>query len=208
MLQPGMMKIFTALVNQPEGLTFTELGKVVHLSDPVISEYLAKMQEQGVVSKDPENRRYGLAKIYYPMEAFANDYQKALKIFSAIVVKKGLEISEMTQNPAREEAFRLFLESAFQYFTVLGWKIIGEAIATFSGKQDLRDQDLVVKMNATINEAFRDWISPIANSLAVSIALNLDIIGVGDGFFNDLLKRATEDLDKLRDLRGTTGDNP
>jgi predicted transcriptional regulator len=203
-----MLKIFTALVNKPEGLTFTELGKVVRLSDPVISEYLAKMQNQGVVSRDAENRRYCLAKIYYPMESFMNDYQKALKIFSAIVVRKGLEISEMEENETREKAFKRFLEATFQYFTVLTWKIIGEGVARLSGKKGLRDQDLVVKMNATINEAFKDWISPIANSLAVAIALNLDILEVGDRFFDIILKQATEDLDKLRELRGTTADTP
>jgi DNA-binding HxlR family transcriptional regulator len=195
-MQPGKIKIFTALAGAKDGLKFTELRKSASLSAPVLSEYLAEMVDQGVVVREAD-RRYALAKIYYPLKSFANDYQKALKVFPAYAVRAAYEISEMKDNKAREEAFRVFLRYSFHFFMVLIWKIIGESIVDLSKKEDVKNQDLMVRMNATINDAFKDWVAPIANSLAVAMAVNIDIIVVGERFFAEVLNGSVEDTEEL-----------
>lgn len=72
-----------------------------------------------------------------------------------------------------------------------------------SKKEDVKNQDLMVKMNATMNDAFRDWVAPIANSLAVATAVNIDIIEVGERFFEDVLRQASNDTEEL--VRSTGG---
>lgn len=195
-MKPGEIKIFNALVNAESGLKFTELRKLAELSSPVLSEYLAKMQKQGVVWKEPKTRRYALAKIYYPAEAFSTEFQKALKFFAGIAVKAASEISQIKEKEVKEEAFRGFLNCTFYFFMVLVWKIIGEAIGVFGNEmENLKNQERVVEMNAIINEAFRDWVAPIANALAIAIVNNLDVVEVGDQFFDGVLTETTEKFD-------------
>ena len=199
-MQPGKMRIYTALVNANDGLTFTELTKEAKLSNPVVSEYLKELQDLGVIFRDPETRRYVLAKIFYPVRDLPNDYRKALKIFAVQIVKMALAISDVDNTEEKEENFRKFLNYTFHYFMVLIWKIIGEATTDLSTKDDLKDQRLVLTMNATINNAFKDWVAPIANSLAVAIGLNIDIVNVGEQFFWEILKEATQNMHELTEI--------
>ena len=199
-MRPGILRIFTTLVGKPEGLTFTELKKATGLSPPVVSDYLVRMQGEGVVTREPETRRYCLARFHRPMDAIGDDFQKALKILSVVVARDGLAISEMQEGEPRREAFRLFLDYAFQYLTLSAWKVIRDAVAGPSGRGSIEDQELVVGMNAAINGGFGDWVVPFANSIAVAIAPNSDIIEVGDRLFDTILKQATENLDKLREI--------
>ena len=196
-MKPGKIKIFNALLHA-EHLTFMQLKKVAKLSSPVLSEYLAKMQVEGVVIKDLQLRKYKLAKMYCPMETFPDKYQKGLKFFSAVVVQRALKISQMKNKEAREEAFRKFLDSTFHCFTVFIWRIIGGAISVFGDEmENLKDQDLIVEMNAIIHREFQDWVMPIANFLSIAMAVNLDILKVGDEFFNEVIKDAAIKFDSL-----------
>ena len=197
-MKPGMIKIFTVLTNQRQGLTFTELQKKVNLSSPVLSEYLATMQEQGVIVRDPKSRKYSLAKIYYPLDVFANDYQKSLTLFLASISNQALKISKIENQKERKESFRLFLESSFSFFMLAIWKIIGESIQQLSKRDDLKDQKLILKINNTINNAFHDWIAPMSNALAISVGVNIDIIDVGDQFFEKILKETTQKMSILK----------
>lgn len=196
-MQSGKMRIYTALVYTEKGLTFTELKRVVKLSNPVLSEYLKEMQKLGVILRDPETRRYVLAKIFYPFKELPNDYQRALKFFSVNILKLALTISKITEREEKEVIFRNFLNHTFHYFMVLIWKIIGEATVDLSEKEDLTDQTLVSNMNAIINTAFKDWVAPIANSIAVAIGVNIDIVNVGEQFFMGIKNETTENMQKL-----------
>jgi len=193
-MRPGMMKIFTVLTDERYGLTFTELKKAVTLSSPVLSDYLSIMQKQGVVTRDSKTRKYSLAKVYYPLETFPNDYQKSLKFFLTAIPNQAFKISEIRDIDKRKEAFQLFLECTFSFFMLSIWKIIGESIDVLSGKGDLKDQELVLTINSTINNAFHDWVAPMANALAVSIGVNIDVVDVGDRFFNKILKETSSKM--------------
>jgi len=196
-MKPGENKIYNELVRVP-GLTFTELKDKTNLSAPVLSEYLKKMQKLGVVVKELETKRYRLAQIYFPMKTLPNDLQKAYKIFAVTILRTALKISKIEEKEAKEEAFRKFLGNSFHYFMVINWKVIGEAIGVFAGKEkNIKDQDLIVEMNAIINRAFQDWAAPIANTLATAMLYNLDLVETGDQFFNEILKETTKRFDKL-----------
>lgn len=196
MMQPGKMKIFITLAGSENGFKFTELRKSVGLSAPVLSEYLAEMVDQGIVVREAD-RRYMLAKIYYPLMSFANEYQKSLKLFPAYAVRAAYEISEIKDEKVREETYKSFLRYSFYYFMVLIWKILGESVTDLSKKEDVKNQDLMVKMNSTVNDAFRDWVAPIATSLAVSIAVNIDLFKVGEQFFEEVVREASKDTEEL-----------
>ena len=193
-MRPGMLRIFTVLVGEPEGLTFTELRKATGLSAPVLSDYLVRMQGEGVVTREPETRRYCLARLHRPMDAIGDDFQKALKVLSVVVAREGLVISEMKEGEPRREVFRLFLDYAFQYLTLSAWKVIRDAVAGLSGRGSIEDQELVVGMNAAINGGFGDLVVPFANSIAVAIALNADIASVGERLFDEVLREASEKM--------------
>jgi len=187
------MKIYSAIINsqKPDGISFTELKRTTELSAPSLSEYLTEFQNQGIIIKDPKTRQYKLAAIYYPSEAFPTEFQKILKVFAVLVVEKAMKISQIRDKRTREEAFRKFLESIFRYYMVVVWKVIGEGVGVFgNNKENLKNQDLVVNMNATINEGFQDWLIPIANSVAMAIGVNIDVIKVSDQFFIDVAKEA------------------
>lgn len=197
-MKPGEMKIFKALTNNPEGFSFTDLKEDVNLSPPVLSEYLTKMQLSGVIIKNAKTRRYTLAQIYFPLETLPNDYQKSLKIFGVAIMKKSQQISKMKESEEKALAFKKFLAATFQYFTVIIWKVIGEAIAVYGDKQkNVKDQRLTLQMDAVVNQAFKDWVNPIASCIAVSISLNLNLIDVAEQFFGEALKEATRKLDGI-----------
>ena len=84
------------------------------------------------------------------------------------------------------------------------WKIIGESVDVLSRKRDLKDQELVLTINSTINNAFHDWVAPMANALAISIGVNIDVIDVGDHFFNKILKETSS---KMLTLTNSIQDN-
>lgn len=197
-MKPGQMKIYNAMVNNPEGLTFKNLTEITHLSSPSLSDYLNEFQLSGLLRKDPKTRRYMLARIYYPLKMLPNDYQKALKIFSVAILKKAKQIASKQPSPEKNMLFKKFLDASFQYFTVAVWKVIGEAIAVYGDKKEnLKDQAKALRMDTIINQAFNDWVNPIASCLAVSIAFNLDLADVGEQFFMGILKEATEKLDSV-----------
>ena len=197
-MKPGQEKIYKAMINNPEGLSFTNLRKTINLSPPVLSAYLAHMQVTGLLRKDPKTRRYQLAQIYFPLKMLPNDYQKAMKIFGVASVKKAKVISEMKPSKKRKMAFQKFLDATFQYFTVIIWKIIGEAIAVYGDNmENIKDQDLTLQMDAIVNKAFNDWVNPIASCIAVSLSFNLDLTDVGEQFFGEVLKEATQKLNSI-----------
>lgn len=202
-MKPGMMKIFTALTNERQGLKFTQLKNQVGLSNPVLSDYLATMQHQGVVVKEPRTRKYSLAKVYYPTEVFANSYQSFLKIFLATLPYQALKISEIDDLEKRKESFELFLDSSFSLFMLAIWKVIGESLVDISKKEDLKNQDNVIEINSVINTAFHDWIAPMANSLAISVASNLEIIDVADQFFKKIVEETSTKMALLKKLELT-----
>jgi len=197
-MKPGQMKIYNAMVNNPEGYRFTELKQKVNLSPPVLSEYLTEMQMTGLIRKNPKTRRYMLTQIYFPLKMLPNDYQKALKIFAVAILKKAQLISKMEPSKEKTMVYKQFLDVTFQYFTVAVYKVIGEALAVYSDeKENVRDQAKTLQMDAVINKAFSDWINPIASCIAVSLGINLDLIDVGEQFFMGKLKEATEKLDSI-----------
>lgn len=194
-MRPGEMKIYKALVNNMEGLSYTELIEQTKLSNTALALYLKLMRSTGVVTKDFENRKYTLAQIFYPLKMLPNDGLKALKIFSVATLKEAKAISKMKSLEDRKVAFKKFLDVTFQYFTVIIWKVIGEALAVYDDKiENVKDQHLSLQMDSIINKTFNDWINPIASYIAVSISLNIDLVDEAEEFFGEVLRQADEKL--------------
>jgi DNA-binding PadR family transcriptional regulator len=57
-LRDGEVKILTALARIPLGLPFGGIKEKTRLSNPVISDYLKRLQKEAYVTKDVETRRY------------------------------------------------------------------------------------------------------------------------------------------------------
>jgi len=197
-MKPGMLKIFNALTHA-EALSFTELKRKTGLSNPVLSDYLHRFCEQGIVVRDPKTRKYMLAQIYFPSKLFPNEYQKTLKLFAVGSIHMALKITKIKNEELRKKAFKGFLRHSFHFLAVLAWKIIGEAVGAL-GADNTQKQDLIAKMGAAINQAYRNWVIPLANVLAVAIAINSDIIDVADKYFAEEIERGKAELREIADL--------
>ena len=49
----------------------------------------------------------------------------------------------------------------------------------------------MLTINSTINNTFLDWVAPMANVLAVSMGVNIDVMEVGDHFFSKIVEETS-----------------
>lgn len=89
-MRPGESKIWIALKNHPEGLTFTELKEITKLSSTSLSQYISSFLKKGIIRRDPDRRKYLIVKAYHESKidfyAFLNEGLKRsdLDDFSSI----------------------------------------------------------------------------------------------------------------------------
>lgn len=193
-LKPGEIKIFNALTNHEDGLTFKELMNITELSHTALAQYLKRQLQAGVVRKDYKKRKYRLARIYLPIENFPNKWQKHMKAAAVIFLNLGREISKIKNKEKRQMALEIFLRDAFHSLTLFIWKILGEAIADYGNDvRNLKNQDLAVQRGKIINWAMHDWISGIADAIAVAMVWNIDILDdAAKQWYQEVRKQAVE----------------
>jgi hypothetical protein len=122
-MRPGEFKILAALMENPEGLTYTKLRDKTNLSNPVLSEYLARFKNEGVVfptidrksqtSKNKQNKersRYVLAGAYLGKESLPSDFEQKVSALMAAIPFESLRISRVKDPDRRQKIFSDFLE--------------------------------------------------------------------------------------------------
>ena len=193
-LKPGEIKLFNALSTHEEGLTFKELKEITGLSHTALAIYLKEKLQIGLIRKDYKKRKYLLNRIYLPMKSFPNEWQKQMKVTSVAFLEFGRKISKIEDKEKRRTALEKFLRSAFHLLTLYIWKTIGEAIADYKNDiRNLKNQDLAVQRGTIIKDAMHDWISGMADCLAVGILLNIDVVDdAAEQWYNEVVEKATE----------------
>jgi len=175
-LKPGELKIVQALASSKDGSTFTEIEENTKLSHTAIAKYLDTLETLGVIHKDYSSRRYVLAAIYKPIKDLKNEWQKWLKLSAVTFLKEGQQISEIKQRAERVEGLRRFLEFAFNHLALATWEIIGESLVDYENDPSkVNNPRLADSRIARINDAVQNWLIGLADSIAVTLAWNLDI---------------------------------
>ena len=136
------------------------------------------------------------------MKNFPNEWQKHMKVAAVIFLNLGLEISKIKNKEKRQVALGIFLKDAFHSLTLFIWKVLGEAIADYDNDiGNLKNQNLAVQRGTIINQAMHDWISGIADAIAVAMVWNIDILDdVAEQWYKDVRKQAVkydQELEKL-----------
>jgi len=134
-MRPGEFKILAALVEIPKGLTFTELKEVTALSNPVLSEYLRVLLEQGIILKtaigDDDKRRtryrYVLAEAYQSVEKFEGIERSFLRMMRSIPFE-GSRIAMVKDPELRKNIYSDFLRFHVGNIDILIMVAIREAV--------------------------------------------------------------------------------
>ena len=202
MKKPGETKIFNALATNPKGLTYTELKEQAKLSNTALAQYLKLMQKTGVLRKDYEHKRYRLATIYFPMEDFANVWQKQMKTAAVYFTQEGIYISKIKNKQQKTRHLQSLLKFAFHELTLYLYKIITESILIYENNiEKIKDQDLAVEKSKVINEAVENWITAIADAVATAMLLNLDVADAAAyPWYKKVVAQAKRNIQQLESL--------
>jgi len=121
-MRPGEFKILAALMENPEGLTYTKLKDKTNLSNPVLSEYLARFKNEGVIlasvgwktqtgenKQKKERSRYVLAGAYLGKESMPSDFEQKVSALMSAIPFESLRISRVRDPDRRQKVFSDFL---------------------------------------------------------------------------------------------------
>jgi len=107
-MRPGEFKILAALMNEPNGLTYTKLKKITELSGPVLSEDLTGFVKVGMILKDQEDKLYFLASAYQPRQNLG-DFERDISIFMRSIPFEGSRIAQVRDQDLRKKIYKDFL---------------------------------------------------------------------------------------------------
>jgi DNA-binding HxlR family transcriptional regulator len=201
-MRKGQVKIFNALVQAIEGLSFKELMENTKLSNTALANYLKEMQQVGMIRKDLKKRKYLLAQLFLDTKSLANDWQRWMKASAVNFVKLGLSVSKLKDREERIKAMQMFLQASYDMLTLFLWKIIGEATFEYGKSfKKLKSQEGVVRKSQIIHDNIEDWIIGIADSLATAMLLNSDILNeAGNPVFDEILEKTSKNIEMLKKL--------
>jgi len=195
-MRPGEFKILAALMNEPDGLTYTQLKKMTELSAPVLSEYLAGFVREGIILKDYENKLYFLASAYQSRHSLG-DLERSLSIFMRNIPFEGSRIAQVRDQDLRKKIYEDFFSFHMNNISILLVMAIKNSfIQVFKdslGKEDfwkkmqtLKKKDVkrlaeqtvrrweaeVTQYHSMIQEKMLNWVIPYIQMLALANMAN------------------------------------
>jgi len=200
-LKPGELKIMLKLMENEDGLTFTNIKDKTELSAPVVSEYLKNLQNMAIIIKD-EERKYRLRKSYfrgYSKSSTSPIYEIFLNILQDFIVARGMQIHNLENEEQRHDEMTKFLENII--FSSIPWatgyiilKSIVTAIEPYEHKNEKEISLKVIdNLNKEINGQIEEWIVPAIQQLALVMTLNLEAC---HGFSTNMLDRVSQVANK------------
>jgi len=198
-LRPGEFKIIAALV-ESDGLTYTELKDKTELSNPVLSQYLGGFVDQGMIWKNPNDRRYYLPKAYYPMEKLSEDLEKNIVYLMKRIPFQGTDISLIKNEELRKKIYSNFLLYHLDNISILIIRTIRNSVLEILRKYSKKELETMEAISRTkkkkmptlaarvvkqwetqmgeyhslIKERMDNWINPYIQMLALAYWSNME----------------------------------
>jgi len=166
-MKPGEMKIYKALMDHEQGLTFTELKKETKLSAPVLSEYLKNLQLEGSVNKNVAVRKYQLTRAYLPKTKLYG-IEKALRFLVFFAPAFAVKIKQVKNEAKRMELVKHFLK---MYFMSGSSIVIFFAIGSVLDEWFEKGEERIDLLSSMLNEQIRNWVGPYIQKLALALVL-------------------------------------
>lgn len=117
-MRPGELKILQALMQVPNGLTYTQLKQITGLSNPVISEYLTRFVKEGMILKDLKAKLYYLAGAYLPEQAL-NGSERDTAVFMRNIPNEGSRIAQVIDQDQRKRIYEDFIKFHMNNISIL-----------------------------------------------------------------------------------------
>lgn len=219
-MRPGEFKILAALMNVPNGLTYTKLKEITELSSPVISKYLSGFVREGMILKDNKDRLYRLASAYQPRQIFLGDLERGILTLMRSIPFEGSRIALVRDQDLRRKIYEDFFSFHMNCISILVVMAIRNSLIQVLRENGKKEQDLLKKLpklkrkdarrfaarlagtweselahyHSAIHERMLNWVIPYIQMLALAYRANAQftLAGIDKGLPERLTKEAVE----------------
>ncbi len=190
-MKPGEEKIFSALIKNPDGLTYSKLKDLTKLSGPSLSKYLNGFVDLGVLKHEPETRKYSVPLGHVPLrrdflENKEMDIEDMIRMLIRVNYLKGFELKNYIEN--EEEIKKILKEWIPGVFEIQRWLnlLLLESIlrSTFDVNKRNIDGKKFIKDMRNRN---KDWLSPFYDTLIYMLYEHRDIIIKNEELINKMI---------------------
>ena len=165
-LRPGEVKIMNALLKDEK--SWTQLKEEVNLSNPVLADYLKRLQKKGIISKS--EKKYYIRRALGKLQD--SDFKKTLQIIMQLNLIAGTFIKNLEDKKKAQSILTSLLKSNFGNMDLFIFKTLGDIV--FDQNPLFRDTDTKI-VYQNVQQAIENWINPWLHTLSLLCVANRDL---------------------------------